>query len=537
MFFKKKKPDPSSEVEHQAIAPGLSSSEKSMFAPGLNPQPTQIDFGLGGSGQNPQQQPYSDTVPVGSYDPWASSAETGDWKPPTGTEDWMSTNYSAVEGIPTTGSGEVSPVESNWQPPLEYEPSLAPLSGVQQSTTELTPEQSWSMMEPSMPQAQPMIDYSSMDFTGDFASGLGVEPPGLGTASANPQDDWMKEFEEPNAQFPELSSAPVSQSTDFASSTPLNPLEESWSPAVPPELGYSPENAGIAGSENLLPPISTDFQSQLSSDWSMSPNPLPSQNLAPTDWSDGFNSANTEPAYTGGLPLPEAGFPAVEDTQFLGPNVASASSSLDTLWDASFSETGTDLQSQFGPADPVQPTWNITEPNLGTSDLSPDLAPLAFSEPAPSHLPLSQTDETFDPLGTSHALEAGWSQYEGISSSLDEPEAWQTTALPNLTSNASWVDEQVPAGAEWVPQAVGNAPEPVYFHELPAEPESETQLWDNLNSLDFAPGEQVPYASGAMMDSINEQLYPEDPFTAQGEFAAGGQIEKQLPHLDGGADG
>jgi len=358
----------------------------------------------------------------------------------------------------------------------------------------------------------------------DFAGGLGVEPPGLGTASADPQDDWMKEFEEPNAQFPELSSAPVSQSTDFASSTPLNPLEESWSPAVPPELGYSPENAGITGSENLLPPMSTDFQSQPSSDWSMSPNPLPSQNLAPTDWSDGLNSANTEPAYTGGLSLPEVGFaPTVEDTQFLGPSVASASSSLDTLWDSSFSETGTDLQSQFGPAEPVQPTWNITEPNLDTSDLSPDLAPLAFSEPVPPHRSLSQTDEAFDPLETSHALEAGWSQYGGMSPSLDEPETWQTTALPNLTSNASWQDEQVPAGEEWLPQAVGNAPEPVYFHEVPAEPESETQVWDNLNSLDFAPGEQVPYASGAMMDSINEQLYPEDPFTAQGEFAAGEQ--------------
>ena len=62
------------------------------------------------------------------------------------------------------------------------------------------------------------------------------------------------------------------------------------------------------------------------------------------------------------------------------------------------------------------------------------------------------------------------------------------------------------------PQAMFSAEaDTTYLFEESPIPQAEGLLWNNLNTSQAMPGEQVPLDPAAFLDSINQQLYPADP--------------------------
>jgi hypothetical protein len=464
----------------------------------------------------------------------------------------------------------------DYVPPAQSDPTLnmmntaAPLPVQPLPTSgDLTPEQAWSMLQPT--QSAPLLPDEAVDFAvpGFDASVFSASPQQelpqaplapMKSTPAGVSDDWASAFESPAIPPQPVADDPMAWAADaatppvtdaFETQSPLVELETSWDEFSMPSSS-SPPYAADEAESSVIDPLSPHYElpgavqpmpdfyesvgeaAQVQGEAFLAPpeayisQAWSDEALLPEGLSPGFSTgAEAAPGSSDfGMPVepvadwhampeaPAASFP--QDLGVMAKADAAPLTSLDALWDSSqVVEAGphTDL-SPSGFSAPMTSAPDSAASGIQPLDITESQLPA--KEVAPTYQPTLAPDAelpAFDPMQASQALAAGWSQMEHIQQETEEPSSgWEATELSSLAGGMEWAN-------------ISNAPpEPVYFHEPPASAQAEAQLWNNLSSGDTAPGEQVPYTSGAMMDAINEQLYPADPFSSvDDEFSAGEQ--------------
>lgn len=201
---------------------------------------------------------------------------------------------------------------------------------------------------------------------------------------------------------------------------------------------------------------------------------------------------------------------------------------------------------------PSQPENSEPQTPFSTEPLYPS-PETAFSEP--QAIPqISTEDVSLNPIDYPVA-NAAFSAFGELEPNAVEsqPIAWPdtTTNQPESELSFSFDDSLKPIDSlsamdapqrfefenpeHSVPPSIdsGAYQEPYYFQENPlAAGESEEKLWANLQSPHHIPGEQVPQNASHFLDSVNERLYPSDPFqSADGlDVLAGEQAFEEAAH-------
>jgi hypothetical protein len=475
MFFKKNKPTPPPEAEHQVAANEPALSGQSLFAPGLNPNAAPIDFGFNqfSSPANGQVQMSSPAIQPWEPEAWKAPAAPGleNWSPPETTAP-LATVVSPFE--PNTDWEAAIPQPQAplpFTPPLEASEIQAPGLPV----PDMTPEQAWSSLEPVSP-------LMPAELEGGLSEAWAYTPPEMPLQpESSPSDamaqDWAAAFEE----------------TSASDSVSLEPPVQLAPPLTTPEMGLAWAEGSPTYAEEVSPVAQASFY--------------------PVE--DSFFSETAATLQTPG------------SSEFLETFVPP----LDAVWSEPSLETEEKAFSM-----PPQPQDFVQEqhpaPRITPLDMAPLPDILSFKPTEPVASFSANDAPAFDPVQAAQELASGWDQMEKVSPELAEG-VNAVQAMPVEPSVNTWADENMPPplsqqalSVEWAnfsnEQPIA---EPVYLHETPSTAESEAALWNNLSMPDgVAPGEQVPMVSGGLMDGINQQLYPPDPFSSlNDEFAAGEQ--------------
>ncbi len=647
MFFKKNKPAPLPEAESQASARSSVVPEgQSVFAPRLNVPPAKIDFGF-------------NQVYAGDDSPPAASAPTPSWEPEAwrALPDQSDSEMSMPSVIPVVDSAvaiEVSTSHIEYAEPLPAGSANAwdPLAVLPSETSSLdmSPEEVWSMMEPSpaigtaseieemasMPStfelsASPSFSEASQDALSSESDEVPASAP---MGSASQEEAWASAFGEdiPETAIPlmtpttEMVAPPVDLAMDWQSpaegpidwgaeannfvvpyhedvadkpAQPDEPLPEVASVPLPesdvPAAVVAPQEASVSSPPSLMSsePVS-EFLAQASTDamwdapvsgdfdtavWEVpsldavdsdplmgmdvtafvikpivpEESPVSSASVGGDTAIDDSTVVSTERIETEAFALDESSldaWPASSEmpaeplaVQELGvapivveepvPIVSGTPVTLNPivplppdLW----GEEGVGIEGSFGVAEPVssmdstfgQALWEETPAAQIELEQAPALEWMSGES-------LSDETSTFDPISASQELSAGWAALETQSESgalgfdLVDDFSGQSTELQWAAETPPVQASQQALAQEWANMPLDD--DPVYMYPVSTTPQTEAALWNNLNAPDsVVPGDQVPLASGAYMDTINEQLYPADPFSGlNDEFSAGEQ--------------
>lgn len=268
---------------------------------------------------------------------------------------------------------------------------------------------------------------------------------------------------------------------------------------------------------------------------------------APIDF--GFNQPSSPPAPSYVVPAPP-------------PDTLSQPQPVEPDWNANPVPPAEDFFTQ----PPSQENWESAPKNAFSTPSFVDTPPSDWEGPTPTVLPMGFLDnapenaaylgETFENYTIqaqsietdaadawqppSEMLESPYSLssfenpafMESMSEVMPPPVSFEpsnSTAWPEPSSDFSVSFETPPA--VYTPESSGSAMGDLMPWEQSApgienftpSPSPEV-LWQNLDSGETPPGEQVPLFPGGMMDAMHQKLYPEDPFhTEQADLMEGQQ--------------
>lgn len=250
--------------------------------------------------------------------------------------------------------------------------------------------------------------------------------------------------------------------------------------------------------------------------------------IAPIDF--GFDSPTPASSYAVPAPPPDSmSYPKPIQSQW---NDSQASASEDFMTPSPSAENwaSSDETSPLGWEDAAAPSGGM---NVSMQS-SPPQHPTYLNETFENYVPQSSSDttaawsapapmaETFDPSLFQFEPAAPFENpdlLEVMPPFMPSDSFGQSLQSDSLASSADLTgafESSIPYGPE---PTIGNAmgelmpwEQSMPVTEKTALIGSQEALWQNLDSSDTLPGEQVPLAPGAMMDTLHQKIYPDDPF-------------------------